>query len=160
LGLPRARVRADRFLSSARLDRLGRSSGDVERGLIPGAVVVIAASGGSACEAFGWRDREAAVPMSVDAIFRIASMTKPITSSGDDAREEGRWRSLRRWRTTAGIRRADVGVERRSRATMTVQDLMRTPRLCYPQFGDSPVQVVWRARTCSTDQTNAELVEN
>ena len=31
-------------------------------------------------EAFGFRDREAKAPMELDAIFRIASMTKPLTS--------------------------------------------------------------------------------
>ena len=32
------------------------------------------------CEAFGFRDREADAAMTTDAIFRIASMTKPIAS--------------------------------------------------------------------------------
>jgi CubicO group peptidase (beta-lactamase class C family) len=31
-------------------------------------------------EAFGWRDREAQASMTDDAIFRVASMTKPVTS--------------------------------------------------------------------------------
>src|SRR5579862_1764434 len=32
--------------------------------------------------ALGWRDREAKAPMKRDSIFRIASMTKPITGVG------------------------------------------------------------------------------
>jgi CubicO group peptidase (beta-lactamase class C family) len=31
-------------------------------------------------EAIGFRDREKKIPMSTDAIFQIASMTKPFTS--------------------------------------------------------------------------------
>ena len=53
----------------------------VDSGDIPGAVVLIARQGQVAfLEAVGYRDREKQAPMSVDAIFRIASMTKPITS--------------------------------------------------------------------------------
>jgi CubicO group peptidase (beta-lactamase class C family) len=43
---------------------------------------------------------------------------------------------------------------------MTVQDLMRhTSGLTYAQFGDSPVQMVWRdAKLMGEGQTNAELI--
>jgi CubicO group peptidase (beta-lactamase class C family) len=54
-----------------------------------------------------------------------------------------------------------VGVERvRATRTMTVQDLMRhTSGLTYAQFGDTPVQMIWRDADLTTeDQTNAELV--
>ena len=53
----------------------------VDKREIPGAVVLVARHGKIAYfEAFGYRDREAGAAMSRDAIFRIASMTKPITS--------------------------------------------------------------------------------
>ena len=82
LGLPRAESPEQVGLSSARLERLaGVIRGDVERKLIPGAVLAIARGGRVGyAEAFGWRDREAGAAMTADAIFRIASMTKPITS--------------------------------------------------------------------------------
>src|SRR5207253_26752 len=82
LGLPRAESPEQVGLSSARLERLAAViRGDVERKLIPGAVVAIARGGRVGyAEAFGWRDREAGAPMTADAIFRVASMTKPITS--------------------------------------------------------------------------------
>src|SRR3954447_15983141 len=54
-----------------------------------------------------------------------------------------------------------VGTERRkAQRTMTVQDLMRhTSGLTYAQFGDTPVQMVWRdTKLMDEDQTNAELV--
>ena len=43
---------------------------------------------------------------------------------------------------------------------MTVQDLMRhTSGLTYAQFGDTPVQMLWRcANLMAEDQTNEELV--
>lgn len=78
--------RADRpedvGLASARLQDLSAwLQGAVDRHEIPGAVVLIARHGSIAYfEAFGFRDREVAAVMERDAIFRIASMTKPITS--------------------------------------------------------------------------------
>jgi CubicO group peptidase (beta-lactamase class C family) len=69
-------------LSSARLERITRTlREDVERGRIPGAVVLIARKGRVAyLEAIGFRDKAAAVPMRTDDIFRLASMTKPMAS--------------------------------------------------------------------------------
>src|SRR5215470_17052135 len=68
--------------SAERLKRLGSVfQADVDKGAIPGAVVLIARNGKVAYfEAFGFQDREKHVAMTTDAIFRIASMTKPITS--------------------------------------------------------------------------------
>lgn len=50
-------------------------------GLVPGAVVAIAKDGQLAyLQAIGFQDRAKTVPMKPDAIFWIASMTKPVTS--------------------------------------------------------------------------------
>ncbi len=80
-GLEEGRPEALGF-SPERLGQLRETLEDeVARGLMPGAVVLIARHGRIAfCEALGWRDRTAAAPMPRDAIFRIASMSKPITS--------------------------------------------------------------------------------
>ena len=51
-------VRKWRDSRRGRIDRLGRQG----------------------CLLFGFQDREKRIPMSADSIFRIASMTKPITS--------------------------------------------------------------------------------
>ncbi|MBM3556050.1 MAG: beta-lactamase family protein, partial [Alphaproteobacteria bacterium] len=69
-------------LSGPRLARLTDTlKADVDQGKIPGAVVLVARQGKLAYhEAIGFRDREAKAPMPKDAIFRIYSMTKPITS--------------------------------------------------------------------------------
>src|SRR6266699_3857318 len=148
-GSPRAESPEQIGLSSARLERLSAViREDVERRLIPGAVLVIARSGRVGyAEAFGWRDREAEAPMNLDAIFRIASMTKPITSvAAMMLAEEGRLE------IAAPVAEylpefADltVGIERKkAQRVMTVQDLMRhTSGLTYAQFCDTRVHMVW-----------------
>jgi CubicO group peptidase (beta-lactamase class C family) len=69
-------------LSSERLARIGQMvTADVEKGRLPGAVVLIARKGRVAYfESWGYRDKAAGTPMTKDAIFRIYSMTKPFTS--------------------------------------------------------------------------------
>ena len=69
-------------LSSERLERIGTA---VQRGIddkrIAGAVTLVARRGRVAWfKAQGMMDREAGKPMRPDTIFRICSMTKPITS--------------------------------------------------------------------------------
>jgi CubicO group peptidase (beta-lactamase class C family) len=69
LGLPKAHRPKDVGLSGKRLDRFSATfRQDVERNLIPGAVVLIARGGHIAyAESFGFRDREAKAPMELDA---------------------------------------------------------------------------------------------
>lgn len=67
--------------------RLGRIREAIERdvaaGLIPGAVIGIARRGKIALlEGYGFRDKTAGTPMWADAVFSIASMTKPMVSVG------------------------------------------------------------------------------
>ncbi len=67
----------------ARLGRIREAlERDINAGLIPGAVVGIARRGGIAyLEAMGMRDKAKVQPMWADAVFSIASMTKPMTSA-------------------------------------------------------------------------------
>jgi CubicO group peptidase (beta-lactamase class C family) len=69
-------------LSSQRLQRLsGQLQQLIEQDRIAGAVTLVARHGKVAwLNAAGWQDRENKVPMKTDTIFRIASMTKPVTS--------------------------------------------------------------------------------
>ncbi len=69
-------------LSSARLARIRPAlQRYVDDRRVPGVVSLIARHGKVAyLDAIGFRDVENARPMQVDTIFRIASMTKPITS--------------------------------------------------------------------------------
>ena len=81
-GLPSAAKPEDVGFSSERLKRLTAAvRADVDKGLLPGAVILIARNGKVAYhEAIGFQDREQRLPMKADAIFRIASLTKPITA--------------------------------------------------------------------------------
>jgi CubicO group peptidase (beta-lactamase class C family) len=69
-------------LSSERLERIGTAvQRDIEDKRIAGAVTLVVRRGKVAWfKAQGMQDREAATPMSKDAMFRICSMSKAITS--------------------------------------------------------------------------------
>ena len=68
--------------SRERLDRIaGMLNADIAKGTIPGAALLIVRNGKIAFyESFGWLDAATKTPMPKDAIFRIYSMSKPITS--------------------------------------------------------------------------------
>ena len=69
-------------LSTERLGQLGQVlRQEIAKGKIPGAVALVTRKGRIAYhEAFGARDPATRAPMTRDAIFRIYSMTKPVTS--------------------------------------------------------------------------------
>jgi len=71
-------------LSSELLGRVTRRMrDDAARRLIPGAVLLVARKGGVAFhEAAGLLNPETGQPMTPDAVFRLYSMTKPITTVG------------------------------------------------------------------------------
>ncbi len=165
LGLPRVETPEQVGFSSARLERLAAVvRRDVESGLIPGAVVLLARFGRVAfAETFGFQDREAGIPMASDSIFRIASMTKPMTSvAAMILSEEGRLEiAAPVAQYLPEFSDMTVGVARaKATRVMTVQDLLRhTSGLTYAMFGDSPVQMLWREHKLMDEgQTNAELV--
>jgi len=78
--LPRARPE-EVGMSSERLARIDAAMrAEVEAGRMPGAVVAIARRGRLVHHAaYGYLDRAAGTPMPLDAIFAMASMTKPVT---------------------------------------------------------------------------------
>lgn len=164
MGLPQAGKPEELGFSSSRLDHLSALlERNVDEGSVPGAVVLIARGGRLAYSSrFGWRDREEKAAMEFDAIFPIASMTKPLTSvAAMILAEEG---ALDLAFPVAQIlpEFADqrVGIERAPlRRAMTVQDLLRhTSGLTYAQYGESAVHRLWReAEPMNRNQTNAEL---
>jgi CubicO group peptidase (beta-lactamase class C family) len=81
-GLRRASTPEEVGLSTPALQALSDAlKGSVDKGEIPGAVVLVVRDGRIAWfDAVGYQDRAAGTPMAVDSIFRIASMTKPVTS--------------------------------------------------------------------------------
>jgi CubicO group peptidase (beta-lactamase class C family) len=168
--LPRA-TPEDIGLSSAGLARLGRVlQGEVERGLVPGAVVLIARRGQLGYfESFGQRDPASGAPMSNDSIFRIYSMTKPIVSvAAMMLWEEGRFLlndPIAKFLPELGnvrvavVQEADI-TQVNAERPITIQDLLRhTSGLTYEFRGSGPVHKMYTAaRIYSRDQTNADQV--
>ncbi|SEP48918.1 CubicO group peptidase, beta-lactamase class C family [Rhodospirillales bacterium URHD0017] len=81
-GIPKAQSPEEVGFVATRLKRLSdRIEEGVKNNELPGAVVLIARNGKLVMfDSFGFRDKDAKVPMTNDTIFRIASMTKPIVS--------------------------------------------------------------------------------
>ena len=132
-------------LSSERLDRIAQVlRADVERGRIPGAVVLVARKGRVAyLQPVGFRDKASGAPMTADAIFRIASMTKPIvTVAALSLYEEGRLLiSDPVSKHIPAFKDQKVGLERAAvEREMTIQDLMRhTSGLTYGNRGTTEI---------------------
>ena len=163
--------------SSTRLQRLTQAyQGYVDRGELPGAVLLVAVGDKIAyLQAIGFQDREKKIPMKTDAIFRLASMTKPVVSvAAMTLVEEGKL-DLDAPVSQYLPEFADlkVGVETTDPATgkptltlepqkrpMIVQDLLRhTAGLVYGQFGDHLVHQAYRAANVSDrDETLAQMV--
>ena len=81
--LPRAKPEAV-GMSSERLARIEAAiNAEIQKGRMPGAVIAVARKGRLVYyRAFGYLDREAGTKMTTDAIFSIASMTKPMVAAG------------------------------------------------------------------------------
>ena len=174
--LPRAATPEAAGLSSVRLQRLtDKFNFDVQQGEIPGAVVLIVKDGKVVYhEAFGFRDRAKSAPMPKDAIFRIASMTKPVTAvAALMLAEQGKLQLIDPVsRYLPEMKILQVGVEQvaangertlrlePARHQITIQDLLRhTSGLTYGPFGDSLVQRAYRAANVMDDQqTNAQMM--
>ena len=164
-------------LSSERLARIAaRLRADAEQGIIPGSVLLVARHGKIAMfEASGARDPQTKAPMTKDAIFRIYSMSKPITSVGAMMLfEEGRLtldQPVSRYIPALG--KLKVGVEKTdaagvktlelvdSRRDMSIQDLLRhTSGLTYGFFGEGLVKKQYQeANPVGDYPSNAEMVE-
>ncbi len=164
--------------SAERLKRLGNAfQADIDKGAIPGAVVLIARNGRVAYfEAFGFQDREKRIAMKSDAIFRIASMTKPITSVAlmmlveegkiqiDDALavylpEFKDHLKVGVEKTAPETGKAQLALEPPRRAP-TIQDLLRhTSGFTYDVFGDTLVKQAYKAANLrDPNHTLAEFV--
>jgi CubicO group peptidase (beta-lactamase class C family) len=79
--LPRAKPESV-GMSSQRLARIaGVVNADIEKNRLPGAVIAVARKGKLVYyQAFGYIDKDAGTKMTTDAIFSIASMTKPMVA--------------------------------------------------------------------------------
>ena len=173
--LPRADRPEDVGLSSARLKRLSDTlRADIDKGLLPGAVVLVARHGKIAChEALGYRDRAAGTVMTTDTIFRIASMTKPFTSvaammlaeegklliAGPVANYVPEFADLK-VATDSDSTSAKKLAKEPLRRPMTVQDLLRhTSGLTYGHLTGPLLKRAYEAANVADErQTSAEMV--
>jgi CubicO group peptidase (beta-lactamase class C family) len=149
-------------MSGARLQKLvDLYQSYVDAGKLPGAVLLIARGDQMALyKAVGFQDREKKTPMKTDAIFRLASMTKPIVSvAAMTLVEDGKLNLLapvsaylpEMADVQVGVEKLDpsngkavLALEPQKRP-MTVQDLMRhTAGLVYGQFGNGLVHQAYR----------------
>jgi CubicO group peptidase (beta-lactamase class C family) len=165
-------------LSSERLGKLtARLKADIEKGVIPGAIVLVARHGKIALfETLGMLNPETKAPMTRDAIFRIYSMSKPITSvSAMILFEEGKLAlsdPVSKYIPKLGGLK--VGVEKPdpsggkptlelvpSQRDMTIQDLLRhTSGLTYGFFGNTLVKKMYvDSKVWNDYPSNAELID-
>ena len=176
-GIPKAQSPEEVGFVAQRLKRLSdRIEEGVKNNELPGAVVLIARNGKIAMfDAYGFRDKEAKAPMKTDAIFRIASMTKPITTvAAMILMEEGKLSladpvskyipAFADTKVSVQKKNADGTVELSLEPQfrpMTVQDLMRhTSGLTYGAAGSNPVkQSYMDMKAMVPDQTNAQMAE-
>src|SRR5262245_2455997 len=173
--MPCADKPEDVGLSSARLARIRDTlRADIDKGVIPGAVTLVARHGRIASlEALGFRDREAGARMMPDTIFRVASMTKPLTSvAALMLAEEGKLLIAdpvsRYVPEFAGLKVAlasdDTGAKALKtepmRREITVQDLLRhTSGLTYAHLTGPFLKKAYEAANVVDEkQTNAEMV--
>jgi CubicO group peptidase (beta-lactamase class C family) len=174
-GLPMGKPEEVGFSS----DRLGKITemlrANTAKGEIPGAVLLIARHGKVAYfENIGFLDPQAKSPMPKDAIFRIYSMSKAITTvAAMILFEEGKItldEPIGKY--IPGLAKPQVAANNAVGATselqlvptnrpISIQDLMRhTSGLTYGFFGDTPVKKMYVAAKLWDDYPdNAEFVE-
>ena len=166
-------------LSSVRLAQLTEVlRTNIAKGEIPGVVLLIARSGKIPYfESLGQLDPQAKTAMRKDAIFRIYSMSKPITSVAAMMLFEDAAFTLADpvGKYLPSLAKMQVATDNEpnseedpSKLTLvpaakpiSVLDLMRhTSGLTYGFFGTTPVKKLYaQAKLATNDQTNAEFVE-
>jgi CubicO group peptidase (beta-lactamase class C family) len=170
-------VAASRSFSADRLaDVSAYMRNEVATGKIAGAVVLIQQHGRPVLfESFGMRDVEQRRPMTSDTIFRLYSMSKPVTSVAammlvDDGRlslDDPLSKFIPAFAETrvAVIRRdpdgqIELGTEPLARP-ITILDLLRhTSGITYGFYGDSPVRQLYaKSGLFDGDFDNTQLAE-
>lgn len=164
-------------LSEQGLAAFGRYiQSDIDKGVVPGGVLLIVKDGRPVYrKVWGERDPQTKTPMTADSIFRIYSMSKPITTvAAMMLVEEGRL-TLEEpvAKYIPSFKDVKVGVEKKGedgqpaldlvapRRPMTVHDLMRhTSGITYGFFGEGAVKKAYvDAHVLGGDFDNAEFAE-
>ena len=171
-------ARADEALSVRQFDprKLERVSdymrSEISAGRIPGAILLIQQHGKAVLhETFGLRNVKSAQPMTDDTIFRLYSMSKPITSvAAMMLVEDGKLRlddAVAKYipafaDVKVGVAQSDGKLSLASLARpITVRDLLRhTSGITYGFYGDSLVRRLYpQAGLFEGDPDNAEFVD-
>ncbi len=137
---------------------------DVDSKRLPGAVLLIARNGKIAFyDTVGYQDRAAQTPMKKDSIFRVASMSKPITTVAAMILAEENKLDIGApvMQYLPEFKDVKVGPEGAApKRPMTVQDLMRhTSGLTYGLFGNSPVDQMYRKANIFGAKSLADMVK-
>jgi CubicO group peptidase (beta-lactamase class C family) len=149
----------------------------VDADAVPGAVVGIARNGKLAyLKAIGYQDRRKQIPLKPDAIFWIASMTKPVTSvAAMMLVEEGRLDraapvyqylpELKNMQVAVGDAGAETGKANLAleppKRPMTVLDLLRhTSGLLYTEEGTTAAHRLYRNAVFRRDKTLADFTSS
>ena len=163
--LPMANRPEDVGFSSRRLETArGVLEADVDAKRLPGAVLLIARNGKIVSwDAVGYQDRASETSMKKDSIFRVASMSKPITTVAAMILAEENKLDVGApvAQYLPEFKDVRVGPEGAPpKRPMTVQDLMRhTSGLTYGLFGDSAVDQMYRKANIFTSKSLAEMVK-
>src|SRR5579863_304524 len=163
--LPTASRPEDAGFSSGRLERARLAlKSDVEKKVIPGAVLLIVHNGKIvAYDAIGYQQRADQTPMKKDSIFRIASMSKPITTVAAMILAEENKLDIGApvAQYLPEFKDVKVGVDGAAvKRPMTVQDLMRhTSGLTYGLFGNSDVDQLYRKANIFAAKSLADMVK-
>ena len=159
-------------MDSARLGRITQAmQGYVDEGLLAGVVTMAARDNKIVhFESVGYRDLEAQAPMSNDAIFRIYSMSKPVTGVAlMILYEEGKFRladpvekylpELKDLQVFAGTDENGNIITEPQNHKMTIRELMsHTGGLSYGIFAASPVDTKYvEADLLNTNNTLQEF---
>ena len=152
------------------LDRISETlNGDVAKSIIPGSTLLIVRNGKIAYfQSFGWLDAAAKTPMPKDAIFRIYSMSKPITSvAAMILVEQGKLLlsdPLQKYIPAfadmkVAVQRPDTSVDLTpATRPITVQDLLRhTSGLTYEFLLGTPVTKMYQEAHFSSNMSNADF---
>jgi len=155
-------------MSSVRLQRLADAvRRDIDQGKMPGAVVAIARHGKVVYyEAFGFVDKAANAPMPRDAIFALASMTKPMATvatlmlveQGDLLLNDPVSNYLP---ALKDMKVATANGTEPAHRQPTLQDMLRhTAGVSYGNRGDTPLHKLYSTRLKSADvQSGAQFLD-
>ena len=156
-------------MSAERLNRIkARLQNYVEQGNAAGFTTLVARDGEVAhYEACGWRDAEKKLPMQKDTIFRIYSMTKPITSVAlMMLHEEGKFQlfePVSRYISAFGNTKVLAGYDYMGQRLvaqnppMTIHHLLtHTAGLSYGFFYDTPIDEMYRESIFRSETASLE----